>query len=180
MEKDSYCQELSRYIYLNPVRAGLAYRPSEYRWSSYRCYIGKEKKAAWLTTESVLGYFGDDDASAQDNYRKFVEGVSWSETKNPLKDVFASTFLWSPEFITWAKEKLIDPKNADTRNIPVLRDLIDNLSLEQIERTTESIIGTKHPLFKKICIYVSHQYGGFTLKEIGAYYGMKGVSRRPI
>jgi hypothetical protein len=108
------------------------------------------------------------------DYRKFVEGVSKSETKNPLKDVFASTFLWSPEFITWAKENSIDAKNADTRNIPVMRDLIDNPSLEQTERTTESIIGRKHPFFKKICIYVSHQYGGFALKEIGTYYGMRG------
>ena len=87
VEKDSYCQELSRYIHLNPIRAGLADRPSEYRWSSYRCYIGKEKKPAWLKTESVFGYFGDDDSSAQDNYRKFVDGSSRSETKNPLKEI---------------------------------------------------------------------------------------------
>ena len=174
VEKDSYCKELSRYIHLNPIRAGLADRPSEYRWSSYRCYIGKEKKPAWLTTESVLGYFGDDAFSAQDNYRKFVEATSKSETKDLLKDVFASTFLGSPEFITWAKEKLIDPKNADTRNIPVMRDLIDNPSLEQIERTTELVIGRRHPIFKRVCIYISHQYGAFSLKEIGAYYGMRG------
>jgi hypothetical protein len=76
VEKDSYSQELSRYIHLNPVRAGLADRPAECRWSSYRCYIGKEKKPAWVTTESVHGYFGQGDSSAQDNYRKFVEGGS--------------------------------------------------------------------------------------------------------
>ena len=171
VEKDSYCKELSRYIHLNPIRGGLADRPSEYRWSSYRCYIGKEKKPAWLTTESVLGYFGDDDSSAQDNYGKFVDGAFEAETKNPLKDVFASTFLGSPEFITWAKEKFIGLKNADVRNVPVLRELVDRPSLEQIRRTTESVIGKEHPLFKKICIYVSHQYSGFALKEIGAYYG---------
>ena len=174
VEKDAYCQELSRYIHLNPVRVGLADSPSKYRWSSYRCYIGKEKKPEWLTTESVLGYFGQHDSTAQDHYRKFVEGGSRLERKDPLKDVFASTFLGSPEFITLAKERFIDPKNAETRNIPVLKELVDRPSLEQIERTTESVIGRKHPLFKKICIYVSHQYGGFALKEIGAYYGMRG------
>lgn len=60
------------------------------------------------------------------------------------------------------------------RSIPVLRELVDKPSLEQIGRTTESVIGRKHPLFKKICIYVSHQYSGFALKEIGTYYGMRG------
>jgi putative transposase len=174
VEKDSYCQELSRYIHLNPVRAGLVDRPSEYRWSSHRCYIGKEKKPVWLTTESVLGYFGQDDSSAQDHYRTFVEGVSKSETKNPLDDVVASTLLGSPEFISWAEERFIDLRNADMRNIPVLRGLVDKPSLEEIGRTTESIIGKKHPFFKKICIYVSHQYGGFSLKDIGTYYGMRG------
>jgi hypothetical protein len=150
VEKDSYCQELSRYIHLNPVPAcGLADRTSEYRWSSYRCYIVKEKKPAWLTTESVIGYFGDDDSSAQDNCRKFVEGGSRLETKNLLKDVFASTFLGSPEFITWAKEKFIGSKNANMRSVPVLRELVDKPSLEQIGRTTESIIGRKHPSFQK-------------------------------
>jgi hypothetical protein len=83
-----------------------------------------------------------------------------------IKDVFASTFLGSPEFITWAKEKLIDPNNADTRNIPVLRELVDRPSLEQIGRIIESIIGRKHPFFKKICIYVSHRYREYVHKNI--------------
>ena len=174
VEKDSYCQELSRYIHLNPVRARLVDKPSEYRWSSYPYYIGKERKPAWLTTESVLGYFGQKESWAERNYRKFVEDTSGLETKNPLKDVFASTFLGSPDFITWAKGELIDSKNADTRNIPALRELFEKPSLEQIERTIESIIAREDPLWKKFCIYVSHQYGDFALKEIGAYYGMRG------
>lgn len=123
----------------------------------------------------MLGYFGQDNSSTQDNYRKFVERGSKSETKNPLKVVFASTFLGSLEFIMWAKEKFIGTKNADMRSIPVLRELVDKPSLEQIGRTTESIIGRKHPLFKKICVYVSHQYGGFALKEIGTYYAFRAV-----
>jgi len=30
VEKDAYCKELSRYIHLNPVRAGMVKSPSEY------------------------------------------------------------------------------------------------------------------------------------------------------
>jgi len=134
VEKDSYCKELSRYIHLNPIRAGLADKASEYRWSSYPFYIRKEKRPAWLTTEFILGYFGKDESSAQKNYRKFVEDALESETKNPLKDVFASTFLGSLEFITWVKENFVGSKNVDTRNIPVLRELVEKPSLEQIEQ----------------------------------------------
>jgi len=174
VEKDSYGKELSRYIHLNPIRAGLVDRPSEYRWSSYPYYVGREKKPDWLTTESILGYFGPDESSAQKTYRRFVEDTSWIEIKNPMKDVFASTLLGSQKFITWAREQFIGSENVDTRNIPVLKELVERPSLEQIERKIESIIGGKHPLYKKFCIHVSHQHGGFSLKEIGAYYGMRG------
>ena len=53
VEKDSYCQELSRYVHLNPVRTGLVKRPSEYHWSSYTYYIGQKEKPRWLITESI-------------------------------------------------------------------------------------------------------------------------------
>ncbi len=43
VEADSYAGELSRYIHLNPVRAGMVDRPEKYMWSSYQYYIGKKK-----------------------------------------------------------------------------------------------------------------------------------------
>jgi len=36
---DEYAQELSRYIHLNPVKAGMVEKPHQYKWSSYRDYI---------------------------------------------------------------------------------------------------------------------------------------------
>ena len=38
VDKDRYLLALSRYIHLNPVRAGAVRRAEEYRWSSYREY----------------------------------------------------------------------------------------------------------------------------------------------
>ena len=174
VEKDAYCQELSRYIHLNPVRAGLVESSSEFPWSSYPYYIGLKKRPAWLNTYDVLGYFDKDESLARKHYRGFVERAMGTKTESPLKDIFASTFLGSEEFITWAKEKWIGFKNADTRNIPVLREMADGPSLEHIEKTVDSIIGREHLLYKKFCISASHQHGGHSLKEIGAYYGMRG------
>lgn len=39
VEKDAYLLELSRYIHLNPLRAGVVRRPEEYRWSSLPVYL---------------------------------------------------------------------------------------------------------------------------------------------
>lgn len=37
VSRDEYLMVCSRYIELNPVRAGLVRHPQEYRWSSYQC-----------------------------------------------------------------------------------------------------------------------------------------------
>jgi len=56
---DEYAKELSRYIHLNPVRAGMVDKPEAYQWSSYPYYIGKKKAPEWLHRAFVLGYFGE-------------------------------------------------------------------------------------------------------------------------
>jgi hypothetical protein len=45
-------------------------------------------------------------------------------------------------------------------------------SLESIERAVIKIVGRDHPLFKKLCIYLSYQRSGLNLREIGYYFGM--------
>lgn len=41
-DNDAYFKWLLRYIHLNPVRAGLVENPEDWRWSSYREYLGTE------------------------------------------------------------------------------------------------------------------------------------------
>lgn len=174
LEKDAYCQELSRYIHLNPARAGLLNTLSAYPWSSYPSYIGSRKGPEWLTSDFILRYFGRDEPSARENYRQFVEGALDKENRNPLKDVFASTILGTPEFISWVREKMIEVEEPDIRNVPALRRLVPRASLEEIERTVNSVIGEGNPLYERFCLYVSQHHVGYALKEIGSHYGMSG------
>jgi hypothetical protein len=176
LEKDAYCQELSRYIHLNPARAGLVNTLSAYPWSSYPSYIGSRKGPEWLTSDFILRYFGRDEPSARENYRQFVEGALVKGSRDPMKDVFASTILGSPEFISWVREKMIEVEDPDIRNVPALRRLISRPSLEEIERTVKSVIGQEHPLYARFCLYVSQHHAGYALKEIGDQYGMRGTA----
>jgi putative transposase len=99
VEKEEYAHELSRYIHLNPYRAGLVKNINRYRWSSYPYYLGLKEKPSWLETELILGYFGSQDKAAVRRYRRFVgEGIK-KPGFNPLKEVFASTFLGGPDFV---------------------------------------------------------------------------------
>ena len=44
---DTYAGELSRYIHLNPVRAGMVDMPEKYTWSSYQYYMCYEYVVSW-------------------------------------------------------------------------------------------------------------------------------------
>jgi REP element-mobilizing transposase RayT len=74
VERDSYLLELSRYVVLNPVRAGMVGQAGDWPWSSYLAMVGAEPAPAWLVADWVLGQFGPDRASAQAGYAAFVAG----------------------------------------------------------------------------------------------------------
>jgi putative transposase len=57
VESEAHLLEASRYLPLNPVRAGLCSHPAEWPWSSYRATIGREQPA-FLSVEPILGLFG--------------------------------------------------------------------------------------------------------------------------
>jgi putative transposase len=72
VEKNAYLLSVSRYIVLNPVRAGVVREPEDYRWSSYRATAGLEQASAFLTTEWLLSEFASTLGLAQARYRAFV------------------------------------------------------------------------------------------------------------
>jgi hypothetical protein len=174
VEKDAYCKELSRYIHLNPVRASMVKSPSEYPWSSYRCFIGKQKRPDWLTTELILGEFGGEGRKGFNRYREYVERIEARELENPFKRVIASTFLGTEEFINNLKVEYLEKKNVDRRNIPAIKRILRGPSPGDIEKGVVKVLGSEHSLNKKMCVYLSRQYSGMSLDEVGAYFGMKG------
>jgi putative transposase len=77
-EEDPYLLELTRYIHLNPVRAGMVGGVEElnnYRWAGHSVIIGRVKQK-WQDIDTVLSYFGKG-RKAIEKYEEFVrEGVS--------------------------------------------------------------------------------------------------------
>ncbi len=78
-EEDPYLLELTRYIHLNPLRAGLVKDLAAlagYLWTGHSALMGK-KKRPWQSTEMVLGYFGRTKKEARRHYETFVgDGVA--------------------------------------------------------------------------------------------------------
>jgi len=70
IETDEYLTHLSRYIHLNPTSAGLARKPEDYPWSSYRHYLGLED-LDFIDDEPILSYFPR--KNPRKGYQEFVE-----------------------------------------------------------------------------------------------------------
>ncbi|MCP4410442.1 MAG: addiction module toxin RelE, partial [Gammaproteobacteria bacterium] len=51
VQKDSYLLELTRYVVLNPLRAGMVGKLEEWSWSSYPATIGVTEAPEWLLNQ---------------------------------------------------------------------------------------------------------------------------------
>ena len=158
VEKDSYLLELSRYVVLNPVRAGMTKTVDEWQWSSYLVTIGKLPPPAWLEVEWLLSQFSLRLNRARVRYIDFVrEGLGLAPVWDDLRH---QIYLGSEAFIN-KHQKLIRNKQ-DLDDIPALqkRATIKPISYYQIKYKNENQAITQ--------AFLS---GGHTLKEIGDYYG---------
>jgi len=86
VQKESHLLEVCRYVVLNPVRAGVVKRADQWQWSSYGGTAGIKAPHPCLTTEWVLGQFGQTRSRAAERYRAFVQdGVEaepiWTRVK---------------------------------------------------------------------------------------------------
>jgi hypothetical protein len=101
IEDERYYWTVSRYIHLNPVRAGLVSRPEQWEWSSYPGYRLPQRRQAWVAHDALLaawrGDYGGKDASAA--YIRFVEAGLKEPPISPFREAFGGWILGSPRFI---------------------------------------------------------------------------------
>jgi putative transposase len=72
IDTDGYVLGCYRYIELNPVRANMVRRPSEYRWSSYRVHAEGDSSRL-ITKHPLYLALGATDHERQTAYRHFYE-----------------------------------------------------------------------------------------------------------
>jgi REP element-mobilizing transposase RayT len=163
VEKEAHLLELCRYVVLNPVRAKLVPHPRQWAWSSYRATVGETSAPVWLTTDWILGQFGQRVGPAQERYRTFVaEGRGGPR---PWEQLTGQIYLGSEEFI------------AQHQPNRVIRDIPRRQT--QAQRPTLRVLfqrkGTEPEL-----IYRAYRHYGYRLAEIGTHLGVHyaTVSRR--
>ena len=181
VQADAYAAELSRYIHLNPVRAGMVKFPEDYRWTSYRFYI-EGSEPLWLNTKFILGYFGTGIPEPRRNYKSYVNEKVAGGYFSPLMEVVASTILGSEDFVREIQQKMLADRPPD-RDLPALRELKERPRAEEIYEVTRKVFVDNMRLARLAGIYLCHRYSGAKLNEIGALFllsdsGVTQTSRR--
>ena len=159
VDQDNYLLELSRYIVLNPVKAGMVKKVEDWKWSSYNAMTGVTPTADWLQTDFLLAQFSKQRKTAIRKYREFVrEGL----TKGPIWDHLNNQIYLGDEAFINQVQKHLDKKKRDLQ-IPKVqkRPLIKALrDYEKMAKTRDE------------AIRAAYASGGYSYQELGAYFGL--------
>lgn len=159
VQKDSYLLELSRYIVLNPVRAGMVRSAKDWPWSSYRSTAGISMCPPWLHADWLLSAFSRRENKAVEQYCVFVaEGKNqpspWKQLKNQIYS---------------GDDDLVDEMQSR---------MAEDVSLDEIPSIQ------KHPVAKPLSyyqslsedrsevIYLAVQSGCYSMKARSDYFGL--------
>ena len=161
IQKDSHLLEVSRYVVLNSVRAGITSVPERYRWSSYAATAGLRDKHACLSTGWILGQFHDSKRQAEKRYRAFVkEGIGdriWEGLRG-------QSLFGEDGFVEQLKPYLRE--KADTDEIPKAQRYVDRPDLKKLFKTGMNITKRTETIVDAVMNY------GYSQKEIADMLGL--------
>ena len=139
IESEGHYLEVSRYIHLNPVRAGLIDHPKDWRWSSYRGYHRATWELPWVTYDDVLRDFASDVGAARRGYRRFVSAGMAKPPPRPWADAVQGLIVGGEAFVDRIRWMLSD--RAEDRSVPALKDLRPRPSLARIAAVVAEAFG---------------------------------------
>lgn len=163
VQKESYLLELSRYVVLNPVRAGMVSTPQGWPWSSYVVMLGGcEADLESLDTEWSLSWFSDKREEAAKAYAQFVmRGVG---EDSPLANVQHQLILGDEAFVRQHKDLY---KESNVRNVSKAQRRVLAKRLEEYRSEYPS---------RNEAMAMAYQSGAYSMREIGDYFGVHAVT----
>jgi len=100
----TYLLELTRYVVLNPVRAGMVQDPEAWPWSSYTAMTGEVRAPSWLNTDWLLSQF---DRRRTDAIRNYIQFVAQGHTQPSIwNNVNRQVFLGDDEFVVQTQKQI--------------------------------------------------------------------------
>jgi len=127
VEREAYLLELSRYVVLNPVRAGIVENVRDWPWSSYSATAGIEASPAWLSPDWQLSLFGKQKRRCCDRYMQFVaEGIKHGSIWKKLNQ---QIYLGTDDFVERVKSELCSER--DLSEVPKVQWKLSSKALNE-------------------------------------------------
>jgi REP element-mobilizing transposase RayT len=182
VEDETYLWVLSRYVHLNPVRAGLATDPGAWPWSSYPEYAGLAPRWPWVAEEELLaawsGAFGGGDPAAA--YRAFVTAGLTDPPPSPWSGARHGWVVGSPAFVERLRQEVAKRPPQELRR--EARQALD-IDLDRVCQVVSASYGvdasefarrgSRHPA-RAALAYLARRY---TMSTNAALVPLLGVSR---
>ena len=176
--------ELSRYVHLNPVRAGLCKRPEDWFWSSYRAYHRPVLRPEWLDCQTVLAEFGKDEAKARRAYREYMAEGLGRKLDNPVSRAAHGLVLGSDEFVKKVRGMLAGREGHE--EVPGLARLGRSSNLEEMVNRAARRLGVDRAGWvpgrraddpaRALCAYAVRRASGARIRELAAALGYRSAS----
>lgn len=159
VDADAYLLELTRYVVLNPVRAGMVSAPGDWPWSSYLAMVGVTAPPPWLATDGLLAQFSDDRRAAIASYVTFIaDGVGGSSIWDNLNH---QVFLGDDHFVERMQAK--QEGLPDVVGVPKAQKRPPAPSLDQLSSQYSS---------RNEGIIAAHATGEYSYQQIADHYGL--------
>jgi REP element-mobilizing transposase RayT len=179
VDRDAYLLELSRYVHLNPVRAGVVGKPERYRWSSYLGYIRKEEMRPWVEYRLVLSQCGEGLGRSRREYKRYVEREDEEEEeRSPLAELYGQVLLGTEEFVErlkgLVKGKVVNEEIVERRRLkerPRAAEIVQMVAEEYGEEPGALRKRGRNKTARKVAIYVMKRYSGLSNRDIAKEFG---------
>lgn len=161
---EGYLLAVSLYIHLNPVRAGMASDPVEYRFSSCRLYTSENAPTSFVQPKLVLSLLAKKEADCRLLYNELLNRGKGVDTGNVLEDEQATE-----RFMSFLKKSfpsfLPKPKKNDGGQVLLLSS---SERLDEQIAEFENIRGLRKPESMKAKQYLVEQLlaRGYTLAQV--------------
>ena len=179
VQRESYLLELSRYVVLNPVRAGMVDRAHQWPWSSYRATAGLVPAPVFLEVRWLLEQFHSDPEYAQDKYQRFV---NQDEVRCPWDDLRGSTWLGSESFLEFVNtllkgKSLCGVPTAQRQPLRPTQEQIIASILDAFSVTEQQLWKQENPEAFDAAVYLLRRGAKLSIRAVA---DLGGVSARHI
>ncbi len=159
VDADVYLLELSRYVVLNPVRAGIVVRPEQWLWSSYQAMVNEIESPPWLATDGLLAQFSTQREQAIEQYKRFVaQGIG---QESLWKNINRQVYLGNDDFVVKMQSKI--KKVSHDINIPKSQRRPPGLPLAEIEKNNVS---------RNQAIINAYATGAYSYQQIADFFNI--------